>query len=105
MTPTEILRAARAKVEAGWCQGPCAIDANGEAVGVNDVRACKWCMFGAINCFVDGYSTAERLLNDVVVSMGHIGFINFNEAPDRTQQEVLAAFDRAIELSEQATTQ
>jgi hypothetical protein len=71
MTTKEILIAARAKVAQGWCQGAYAKDAYG--------------------------NTEEQ--EDALALLGYTGeseVIDWNDAPGRTQAEVLEAFDKTI---------
>jgi hypothetical protein len=86
------LREARALVERGWCQH--VFDqTHGDqqlfcAVGAI-VRVTR-----AVSCYLDVVGT----LRQAVDPRG--GLYGWNDAPERTQAEVLAAFDKAIELAE-----
>lgn len=96
MTPLEVLRAARAKIEQGWTQHAPGRDANGDPVDIK--RATCWCAIGA--CYAA--SPLEQLPADEAVAMLSSvvpnGLISiFNDAPGRTQAEVLEVFDRAVE--------
>ena len=100
MNATEILLAARAKVEAGWCQGIYteAMDAAGNVVDPTSDDACRWCMLGGIKAVADNYHqvhAAYEFLKQAIPS----GPVAWQENPERTHSEVLAAFDRAVELS------
>jgi len=90
------LRAARTLVERGWVQGDysrgpcvCTLGALNAAFGDDpntDTRSNKW-------------FDAKKLLESVVETP----FLDvWNDEPGRTQGEVLAAFDKAIELAEQS---
>lgn len=105
MTTTEILRAARAKVEKGWCQGPPAKDGNGHATYSGSDRACKWCSVGAIWSVLDA-TTGEQACAEVAIqnALGVTSLAFWNEKPGRTQAEVLEAFDKAIALAIEAET-
>ena len=97
MTTVEVLKAARAKIEQGWCQGSYARNAMNEKVLYRSVDACRWCAMGAIVSLggVDWITAA-----DVIKQANAIEVIpKWNDAPNRTQAEVLAAFDKAIELA------
>ena len=88
MTTLEVLEAARALVARGWCQG--------------EYRDCygKVCAFGAIiYSFPMGdpaWHDAAKAANDAMTAIvgGHV--TAWNDAPGRTQEEVLAAFDQAV---------
>jgi len=105
MTTAELLRRAKSLLEErGWTQGVYA--------RVGDRPCHPWadnptsfCSAGAVmaasQCVAqDGYShLAEKA---VIALQGAIGgtVAFFNDAPGRTKDEVLAAFDRAIEIAE-----
>ena len=97
MTPTEILIAAREKIERGWAQGEYARAKNGNPIGYNAEKAVCWCSIGAIIAVDDDDPTdrAVYTLSDIVGR----DITEWNDAPGRTQAEVLAAFDKAIEAS------
>lgn len=101
MTALEILTAARAKVAQGWVQGAyarggcyCVSGAITEAVtGSPDLwpkswadRASPWCV-------------ARELLSRAIGANSVDDIVSFNDAPGRTQAEVVAAFDKAIEMA------
>jgi hypothetical protein len=91
------LRQARALVERGWMQGDYA-DADCEC----------FCALGAIQMAVCGepdndFSLRTRPLEQLFQqALGVKSIVNWNDANGRTQAEVLAAFDKAIELAEQS---
>jgi hypothetical protein len=87
---------ARALIERGWCQIDQARDALGRDCDPHDPKAVCWCVYGAFNA-VDAPNEALKPLQ---LATGEILLANWNDAPERTQAEVLAAFDRAIELVE-----
>lgn len=47
MTPADLLRAARAYLVRGWCQGAPARDADGRPVLSSHPTAASWCLLGA----------------------------------------------------------
>jgi hypothetical protein len=96
------LREARALIERGWCQFQLAHDAEGrerwEYIGTREddrFVPVSWCAAGALKDAGAG-ALAVRAFREVVGTP-----ISWNDAPERTQTDVLAAFDRAIELAEQ----
>lgn len=97
----DLLIAARAKLAQGWCQGSYAVDDHGDATLVSGPGACAWCAEGAILAVTsaDGpYHTLHRLVEKHADS--HLA--HWNDHPGRTQAEVLALFDRAIEACDGA---
>jgi len=107
------LREARALIERGWTQGADARDLYGDECSPNEEEAECYCANGAIcrafyaASFTDRREQihiAEGLLNTAIGQEPggplHWPYIDWNDAPERTQAEVLAAFDRAIEIAE-----
>ncbi len=81
-----VLRAARERIERGWCQGT-GLDERG--------NVCALAALGGQ--FRDGQTMfadrAMRLLRDAI---GGRCVPEWNDAPGRTKSDVLAAYDRAI---------
>jgi hypothetical protein len=90
------LREARALIERGWTQKVGARDSGGTPVWGGEKAAVSWCAVGAI-CTVGAKMAPFRQANNL---NGWGGISVWNDAPERTQAEVLAAFDKAIELAE-----
>ncbi len=99
-TALSVLVAARELISSPekWTKGKFARDIKGESVAWHGDAAVCWCSEGAINraghdalhsTRYDAYRAIEADLPD-----GNI--VEFNDAPERTHPEVLAAFDRAI---------
>lgn len=88
-TIADKLREARALVERGWTQGSFhAVDG-------------KCCAYGAL-MDVSPLRDIDPLQDALGAAIGVRGAYklwDWNDAPERTQAEVLAAFDRAIELA------
>jgi hypothetical protein len=96
----QILKAARALItpEGAWTQGFYARTKNGFTVNTQSKDACSWCWLGAIAKVSDNiggpqYEAAHDLFKRV---SGEKYPSKFNDAPGRTQAEVLAKFDEAI---------
>lgn len=107
MTTVEILRAARAKIEKpeAWAKGGFACDARGYAVGARNPLAICFCSIGAIRRVTASFAeelAARDVLSEIVEAIGMYGLAEWNDAPERTHAEVLAAFDKAISLAEEA---
>jgi hypothetical protein len=105
----ERLRLARSKLEFGWTQTAPARDASGNVTPTDDAGAVCWCVFGAVHVVSD-YRTWENAWKCVERAACEAGFygdhgtgngpVRFNDAPGRTQAEVLELIDRAIALAE-----
>jgi hypothetical protein len=96
----EVLVAARKLIEKpeNWCQHGYALADDDDGTSPLNKRAVKWCMAGAC------YRAAGRPVHfsdpDAIKLLERITSANWipdwNDAPDRTHAEVLAAFDKAI---------
>jgi hypothetical protein len=85
MTDIELMKAARALVAKGWCQR---VSRDGD----------RYCVWGAIEAVTSTSLEADRLygaFRDYGIKGKSITV--WNDARGRTQEQVLAAFDRAIE--------
>jgi rhodanese-related sulfurtransferase len=91
------LREARALIERGWTQEAYSRSDDGRDALFSDAEAVCWCAVGAM-AEVGLASLCEMYFRRVIDWPG--GIISWNDAPERTQAEVLAAFDKAIELAE-----
>lgn len=105
MTPADTLRAARALIEQPerWTRRVEARDSRGRTTSPMDAGAVCWCAAGATiraaKCEVLLMSGAFQHLEKAV---GINGIEHWNDMPGRTHAEVLAAFDRAIEIAEKS---
>lgn len=109
-TLADKLREARAFIDTPekWTQGANARDAVGLPVPVSARGAVCFCSAGAVIRAVpsvDFSSAASQLVEaaGIVSFTVEHGLTVWNDDPERTHAEVLAAFDRAIEAA-QATT-
>jgi hypothetical protein len=92
----QILVEARELIARGWAQKHLATDAFGRKVLPWEPAAECWCSYGAIAFAVgDGVGIASACA-ELRSAIGHGDIVPWNDAPERTQAEVLAAFDRAI---------
>jgi hypothetical protein len=104
----EVLKAARARIMQRWCNKAGADDQGGVCAQIAITRSADWThndflrgkadktldyLHRAIN---EGQSQPLRLHRRGDYDMS---IIEWNDAPGRTQAEVVAAFDRAIELA------
>lgn len=93
----ESLLAVRSLIEKGWTQGEM------RKPGY-DKDSC-FCLFGAV-ASVCGIGTSQSepegaLRNILYRECGRKSLVDFNDAPDRTVEEVLALIDRTIEAETQ----
>ena len=100
MTAKEVLRAAAALVRKGHTKERLACDAYGHEVTPLNSRAVAWCMEGAIRCAAgDPNTTALSGLSDAawkaVVGLGPVNNILWNDAPERTAEEVALRLEEA----------
>ena len=100
LSTTQILIEGRRVVERGWCQRASARNASGIPCEWDEPAACQWCSTGAmlhvVSMFVWEHAGALNFLRQAI---GQHSIVGWNDAPERTKEEVLAAFDRAIQLS------
>lgn len=90
MTVSEIREAAARLLEQGWTQGYFAKDADGEACSGADPRAVCFCMAGALMRLAK-QGDASRAYCEVKRELGVQVLSDYNDAPGRTQSEVVAA--------------
>lgn len=99
--PARMITEARERVLGGWCQGAVARDASGRAVAAWSSHACQWSLLGSLLASRNGGRLSE--LADAVGSLhssiGESALEVWNDRPWRTQQEVVAAFDRAMDTT------
>lgn len=101
MTIKALLQAARGLIVQGWTQGAYARDYNERITPYGGPSACKFCMSGAVAHLLGGGAVhSAEFINALRALRCAIDWpvAAWNDTPGRTQDEVLAAFDRAIEL-------
>lgn len=94
------LIAARKRItpKGAWCRGACARNHFGNFTYTEDPAAVAWCVVGAIE-LDNGARGALYAAMDSDDSLSA-----WNDAPGRTQKEVLALFDKAIALRRKEAT-
>jgi len=102
MSPTEKLRAAKLLLTdpAKWTQGAFARDASGYQVKSGSPVAVAWCAVGALIRSGSPFDRSIRFLNDAGPKAFE-GVPDYNDALFH-HADLLAWFDRAITLAEQA---
>ncbi len=103
MTPRDVLLAAAdlLEPEGRWCQETGARDAAGNAVCTYDPGAVCWCMAGAISMAGDSYDSRHGAYDLVEkwLPFEYRSAPAWNDAPWRTQAEVVAALRAAAALA------
>lgn len=89
-----------------WIQGTFARDKNGfDCEGIDPTAVC-FCAMGAIDRAVGETNSFFNFAWPLYRALDNAGFHNgiseWNDAPERTQEEVVALFDKAIEIAETA---
>ncbi len=94
---------ARAKIEKGWCQYNHALDAQGRPTRATSPGAVQFCALGALAAVRSPrFQTLLSMLCSVLNGQYHQWTVStYNDHPSRTQEEVLALFDKAIALAEE----
>lgn len=107
MDVVEVLEKAKERLRGHWCQGALYRDSESNEV-IPEVPGCRVCAYGAIGsvCRSTPPSVSRgRLLDRLdeaayMISDGEFsGAPSYNDAEGRTEEEVLALFDKAIELA------
>ena len=108
MKPSEALRKARELLtpEGAWTKEGWARNKQHWFVAPESPNAVCWCARGALRKVSGGYTReeldAEIVLQDTL-GLTHTGSIaDWNDAEERTQDDVLEAFTKAIALAEEA---
>ena len=95
---TELLIEGRARIARGWTQGASARDVTGSVTRAWAEEAVCWCAMGAVACREDDWATTAAAWVVLEEAAG-MWVAEWNEAPGRTHEDVLALYDRAIERS------
>ena len=107
-----LLRRSIELLESGWTQGQSARDENGRPVPIGHQSACEWCATGAL------FTADIEMTNDLHASLAmhqamarvvaaarqrhHEALITWNDAPNRTVDQVIDVFRKALEKGERA---
>lgn len=111
MTTVEFLKETRAKLAQGWTQREFARK-DGEPTGASALDSDCWCVVGALghvallhgDYFMPAKFEARSALVEAIGSAEFerwsYSLPHWNDAPERTQEDVLALFDKAIAAEE-----
>jgi hypothetical protein len=100
MSGSELLREAGALVALGWCQHAEARTQHGAAVDIAAGNAAEWSLLGALQTvtFRDSSTSIEDLreaLTAIAEVIDDPSLSDWNDDPDRTQEEVTDMLERA----------
>jgi hypothetical protein len=101
-----VLALAEKFVRRGWTQGTYAKDLRGHAIITSSLDAACFCSVGAINraCYeLDLYKERDQVFKALAKAIpganpehdGRMTIVEYNDRPERTQEEVLAVFRQA----------
>jgi hypothetical protein len=91
-----VLEAAKERLKGHWTQGTFARNALGLSTYAWHPSAVCFCAMGAIQASVERYADKEGCYRALRAVVGFIA--KWNDAPERTEEEILAAFSQAIAL-------
>lgn len=100
MTPSEILRKAKALIDTPekWIQEAYAVNDKGWEVELSNPSACKFCSLGAIHRINDDNDDAHDATFDYLKNAMGTYVDGYNDT--HTHAEVMAKWDEAISLAE-----
>jgi len=110
MNDLTILKEVRDLIERGWTQGTFARTEDGMQCDPEDEDAASWALDGAIcgalseltpQSFHEERLRIAQILISAASGVEIKNLARFNDAPDRTREEILAVIDRAIEMEGQ----
>jgi hypothetical protein len=93
--PVEVLKAARERILQGWCPDAGSDDHGGVCALIAITRSADW----THNDFLCGMADETMGYMRRSISRTDGDIIAWNDTKGRTKEEVVAAFDRAIELA------
>ena len=107
------LKKAREFLKIGWCQGPVAMNADGDNVTVLDPSACKWCAYGAIiaaarsiyETIDEQWDMVDKVRAELHSSLkdhnNYPDIVEYNEKMGRKKSDIMAIFDETINRLEE----
>lgn len=100
MTTADILREARGLAERGWWGNCLGLNVEGQRVEPDSPDTVKWSLLGALYKVCERERVSTRAVVSALLEQTKFPIHSWECRPGRTQDEVLAAFDRAIEAAE-----
>ena len=84
-------------IRKGWTQGCMAIDIDNKSVNPSSKEAVAFCSLGAIKAAYPDFSKGEltAITAKLYALIDHLSIALWNDHPDRKQEEVVAAFEKA----------
>ncbi len=105
MNTVEVLEKAKERLRGHWCQGAYSMTDDGVECPI-ETPGCRVCAHGAVIHATDSMEvrygvqwSALSFLGSAAISNGFDSAPSYNDAEGRTEEEVLALFDKAIELA------
>jgi hypothetical protein len=71
-----------------WCKGANALSESGASVNDSSPGACKWCVNGALRKCYPTIDERSPLYNKIWLETNGLFIAEWNDAPERTWQEV-----------------
>ena len=103
--PNILRRAAETiEPEGAWTRGALARDWNGSPIGHDEDNASCFCLHGALARVNGGDAYNEIICDYIIRVIGTELSVDWNDAPERTQAEVVAALRAAADLAESGLT-
>lgn len=100
-TVADVLSAAADLIapEGAWTQRVLARHRNGNPIGPHTPNAACWCSIGALDRSSGSYCDYVSALRALQKAVGKEDVAAWNDHPERTQAQVVAAFRKAAELA------
>ena len=102
-----VLERARARIDTPekWAKGWYAFAANGDRRWAGEAGAERFCCIGAIGREVDDVQRYEEAMTAIRDAAPCENVARWNDAPERTHAEVMAAFDKALSTPSRGATE
>ena len=101
MKTSESLAQALSKIESkGWCQGHYAEDERGSDTDPGSDKAVKFCSLGAVLSLSPYHTSMIAIRYYLELATERSSIASWNDEPERTKEEVVAAYKKAITIAE-----
>jgi hypothetical protein len=103
-----LLECALARLRRGWCQNADALDSEGHRTDPCSPTAVSWSAAGAVEAEIRSASDGDSEEGPIFAALGtddygYIALQFWNDMEERTQQQVIALFERAIAKCSEST--